>query len=45
MKIQGSPEEIIDSVKAKNLEDAYIKIMGINNNKLSNWEKKTGILK
>ncbi len=45
MKIQGSPKKIMESVNATNLEDAYIKIMGINNNKLSIWEKKTGILK
>ena len=41
IKIQGTPTEIIESAKAKNLEDAYIKIMGIDNtNKLLGWEKK-----
>lgn len=41
IKIQGKPTEIIESANAKNLEDAYIKIMGIDNtNKLLGWEKK-----
>ena len=41
IKIQGSPAEIIKSVNARNLEDAYIKIMGIDNTeKLLSWEKK-----
>jgi len=28
LKVEGSPKEIIDSVNAKDLEDAYLKIMG-----------------
>jgi ABC-2 type transport system ATP-binding protein len=28
LKVEGSPKEIIESVDAKNLEDAYLKIMG-----------------
>lgn len=28
LKVEGSPKEIIDSVSAKDLEDAYLKIMG-----------------
>jgi ABC-type multidrug transport system ATPase subunit len=41
LKIEGSPREIIKSVNVKNLEEAYIKIMGIDNtNKLLNWNKK-----
>ena len=41
LKIEGSPREIIKSVNVKNLEEAYIKIMGIDNtNKLLNWDKK-----
>lgn len=29
IKVEGSPKEIIDSVNAKDLEDAYLKIMGV----------------
>lgn len=29
LKVEGSPKEIIDSVNAKDLEDAYLKIMGV----------------
>lgn len=29
LKVEGSPKEIIDSVRAKDLEDAYLKIMGV----------------
>ncbi|MCK4780967.1 MAG: hypothetical protein KAT57_12285, partial [Candidatus Lokiarchaeota archaeon] len=29
LKVEGSPREIIDSVGAKNLEEAYLKIMGV----------------
>ena len=29
MKVEGSPKEIIDSVGAKDLEEAYLKIMGV----------------
>lgn len=29
LKVEGSPKEIIDSVGAKDLEDAYLKIMGV----------------
>ncbi len=30
LKVEGSPQEIIESVGAKDLEDAYLKIMGAN---------------
>ena len=29
LKVEGTPQEIIQSVGAKNLEDAYLKIMGV----------------
>jgi len=29
LKIEGSPREIMDSVDAKDLEDAYLKVMGV----------------
>ena len=29
LKVEGSPKEIINSVNAKDLEDAYLKIMGV----------------
>ncbi len=29
LKVEGSPKEIIDSVNAKDLEEAYLKIMGV----------------
>ncbi len=29
LKVEGTPKEIIDSVGAKDLEDAYLKIMGV----------------
>ena len=46
IKIQGSLNEVIESVNASNLEEAYIKIMGIDNrNKLNNWNNKLGIFK
>ncbi|MDX1797842.1 MAG: hypothetical protein R3255_04260, partial [Candidatus Lokiarchaeia archaeon] len=28
-KVEGTPREIIESVGAKDLEDAYLKIMGV----------------
>ena len=46
MKIQGTPKEVIESVKADNLEDAYIRIMEIKNNKnFLDWGKKLSKLK
>lgn len=30
LKIEGSPREIIEKMGAKNLEDAYLKVMGVN---------------
>ena len=46
IKIQGSPKEIIESVNAKNLEEAYIKVMEIHNKEdLLNWDKKFRIIK
>ena len=41
LKVEGTPEEIINSVGAKNLEDAYLKIMGVNHiDDLLAWREK-----
>ncbi|HEC37141.1 MAG TPA: ABC transporter ATP-binding protein [bacterium] len=42
LKVEGSPQEIIDSVGAKNLEDAYLKIMGVSKiDDLLAWREET----
>lgn len=42
LKVEGSPKEIIDSVNAKDLEDAYLKIMGATRiEDLLAWREKT----
>ena len=42
LKVEGSPQEIIDSVSAKDLEDAYLKIMGVSKvDDLLAWREET----
>jgi len=46
LKIQGTTEEVLESAKTDNLEDAYIKVLGIKNDKdLVGWSKKLENLK
>lgn len=41
LKVEGSPREIIESAKAGNLEDAYLKIMGVSHiEDLLAWREK-----
>ena len=42
LKLQGSPKEIIESAGARDLEDAYLKLMGVNHmNDLLSWRNGT----
>jgi len=45
LKVEGSPREIIDSVGASDLEDAYLKIMGVSKiDDLLAWREETPII-
>ena len=45
LKVEGSPREIIDSVGATDLEDAYLKIMGVSKiDDLLAWREETPVV-
>jgi len=45
LKVEGSPKEIIDSVGASDLEDAYLKIMGVSKiDDLLAWREETPVV-